>query len=238
LGVVGVAVGTALLPLLSRQISAGDEAAAQNSQNRAVEFSILLTLPAACALFVMADPVVQVLFQRGAFGDVQASATAAALAILALGLPGYVLIKALAPGFFGRGDTATPVKIAAVSMIVNVALSLILMGPYLHVGIAMATAASSWLNAGVMAFVLHKRGHFVFDERLKSRLPRTFLASTGMSMALYFATAKLAPWLSSGVELERAFALAALVVGGLTSFAALALISGAAEQSDVNNLRR
>jgi putative peptidoglycan lipid II flippase len=238
LGVVGVAVGTALLPLLSRQIRAGDNAAAQNSQNRAVEFSILLTLPAACGLFVMADPVVQVLFQRGAFGDVQASATAAALAILALGLPGYVLIKALAPGFFGRGDTATPVKIAAVAMIVNVALSLILMGPYLHVGIAMATAVSSWLNAGMMAFVLHKRGHFVFDDRLKSRLPRTFLASAGMSVALYFAAAKLAPWLDSGVELERAFALATLVVTGLTSFAVLALISGAARQNDVKSLHR
>jgi putative peptidoglycan lipid II flippase len=236
LGVVGVAVGTALLPLLSRQIRAGDEVAAQNSQNRTVEFSVLLTLPAACALFVMADPVVQVLFQRGAFGEVQASATAAALAVLALGLPGYVLIKALAPGFFGRGDTVTPVKIAAVSMIANVVLSLILMGPYFHVGIAMATAASSWLNAGVMAFVLHKRGHFVFDDRLKSRLPRTFLASAGMSMALYFAAAKLAPWLGSDVEFERAFALSALVIGGLTSFAVLALISGAVGKSDVKSL--
>ena len=238
LGVVGVAVGTALLPLLSRQIRAGDEAAAQNSQNRAVEFSCLLTLPAACALFVMADPVVQVLFQRGAFGNVQASATAAALAIFALGLPAYVLIKALAPGFFGRGDTATPVKIAASAMVVNVILSLILMGPYLHVGIAMATAMSSWLNAGVMAFVLYKRGHFVFDERLKSRLPRTLLACFGMSVALYFAAAKLTPWLDGGVELERAFALVVLVIAGLASFAVLALIGGAAEPGDVKSLRR
>jgi putative peptidoglycan lipid II flippase len=117
-----------------------------------------------------------------------------------------------------------------------VVLSLILMGPYFHVGIAMATAASSWLNAGVMAFVLHKRGHFVFDDRLKSRLPRTFLASAGMSMALYFAAAKLAPWLGSDVEFERAFALSALVIGGLTSFAVLALISGAVGKSDVKSL--
>ena len=138
---LGLQLGTALLPLLSRQIRAGDEVAAQNSQNRAVEFSILLTLPAACALFVMADPVVRVLFQRGMFGDTQASATAAALSIFALGLPAYVLIKSLAPGFFGRGDTVTPVKIAAVAMIVNVILSVILMNSYLHVGIAMATTA-------------------------------------------------------------------------------------------------
>jgi putative peptidoglycan lipid II flippase len=169
---------------------------------------------------------------------VQASATAAALAIFALGLPAYVLIKALAPGFFGRGDTATPVKIAAWAMVVNVLLSLILMGPYLHVGIAMATAMSSWLNAGVMAFVLYKRGHFVFDERLKSRLPRTLLACFGMSVALYFAAAKLTPWLDGGVELERAFALVVLVIAGLASFCALALIGGAAEPGDVKSLRR
>ena len=236
LGVVGVAVGTALLPLLSRQIKAGDEVAAQNSQNRAVEFSILLTVPAACALFVMADPVVKVLFQRGAFGDIQASATAAALTMFALGLPAYVLIKSLAPSFFGRGDTVTPVKIAAVAMIVNVVLSVILMQFYLHVGIAMATTASSWLNAGVMAFILYKRGHFVLDDRLRNRIPRTLFASTGMSLALYFAVAELAPWLGSGAEFERFFALAALVFGGVASFGALALISGAVERRDVNCL--
>ena len=237
LGVVGVAVGTALLPMLSRQIRAGDEVAAQNSQNRAVEFSILLTLPAACALFVMADPVVKVLFQRGMFGDVQASATAAALSIFSLGLPAYVLIKSLAPGFFGPGDTATPVKIAVVAMIVNVILSVTLMDFYLHVGIAIATTASSWLNACVMAFILYKRGHFIFDNRFKSRIPRTLFASIGMSLALYFALTKLAPWISSGVELERAFTLAVLVAGGIACFGALALISGAVKRSDVKCLQ-
>jgi putative peptidoglycan lipid II flippase len=236
LGVIGVAVGTALLPLLSRQIRAGDEVAVQNSQNRAVEFSILLALPAACALFVIADPVVKVLFQRGVFGDTQASATAAALAVFALALPAYVLIKSLAPGFFGRGDTVTPVKIAAVAMIVNVILSLVLMDHYLHVGIAMATTVSSWLNAGVMAFTLHKRGHFVFDDRLKSRLPRTLFASIGMSVALYFAATKLAPWLGSDVELERAFTLGVLVAGGIASYGVLAFISGAVKRSDTKSL--
>ena len=236
LGVVGVAVGTALLPLLSRQIRAGDEVAAQNSQNRAVEFSILMALPAACALFLMADPVVKVLFQRGMFGDTQASATAAALSIFALGLPAYVLIKSLAPGFFGRGDTVTPVKIAAVAMIFNVILSVILMKFYLHVGIAIATTSASWLNACVMAFILYKRGHFIFDDRLKSRMPRTLFASIGMSLALYLALAKLAPWLGSGVELERAFAMALLIAGGIAIFGALALISGAVERSDVKCL--
>ena len=236
LGVVGVAVGTALLPLLSRQIRGGDHTAASNSQNRAVEFSFLLTLPAACALFVMAEPVVRVLFERGAFGPEQATATAAALAVYAIGLPAYVLVKALAPGFFARGDTATPVKIAVAAMVVNLVLNLILMGPFLHVGIAMATVVSSWLNASLMAYLLYRRGHLVADARLKSRLPRTVLASAGMGATLYFGMAELTPWLAGG-EIERAAALAALVTAGLICFALLAQLSGAARLSDVRSLR-
>ncbi|HJN24605.1 MAG TPA: murein biosynthesis integral membrane protein MurJ, partial [Rhodospirillales bacterium] len=237
LGVVGVAVGTALLPLLSRQIRAGDEGAAAHSQNRAVEFSFLLTLPAAAALFVIADPLVRVLFERGQFGETQSLATSATLSIFAIGLPAYVLVKALAPGFFARGDTATPVKISVVAMIVNVALSLILMGPFLHVGIAMATAASSWLNAGVMAYVLHRRGHLKADARLKKRMARTMLASLVMAGVLYLAMAQLAPWLDGNI-LERAVALAVLVAGGLLSFALLAQVSGAARLEDIKSLRR
>lgn len=237
LGVVGVAVGTALLPLLSRQISAGDAGAASHSQNRAVEFTILLTLPAAVALFVMAEPVVRVLFQRGAFGDAQVVATAAALGVYAVGLPAYVLVKSLAPGFFARGDTATPVKIAAAAMVVNLVLNLILMGPFLHVGIAMATVASSWLNAGLMAYVLYRRGHLKMDDRLKGRLPRTGLASFGMGVVLYVALVPLSGWLAGG-EVDRALALGALVAGGLMCFAVLAHISGAAGLGDLKGLKR
>jgi len=88
----------------------------------------------------------------------------------------------------------------------------------------------------VMMFILYKRGHFVFDDRLKNRIPRTLFASTGMSLALYLALAKLAPWIGSGAEFERSFALAALVVGGVASFGALALISGAVKRRDVKCL--
>ncbi|MHA1597858.1 MAG: murein biosynthesis integral membrane protein MurJ [Alphaproteobacteria bacterium] len=237
LGVIGVAVGTALLPLLSRQIRGEDEAAASHSQNRAVEFSLLLTLPAAVALMVIAEPVVTVLFERGAFGEAEAMATAAALGIYAIGLPAYVLVKALAPGFFARGDTATPVKIAVAAIVVNLVLNLILMGPFLHVGIAMATAASSWLNAGLMAYVLYRRGHFVFDARLKRRLSGTLLASIGMGAALTFALPYGADMLGGG-EAVRALGLAGLVVGGGVVFAVLAQVTGAARLSDIKSLYR
>ncbi|MBT4463344.1 MAG: lipid II flippase MurJ, partial [Rhodospirillaceae bacterium] len=206
-------------------------------QNRALEFSLLLTLPAAIALMVIAEPVVTVLFQRGAFGDIQAAATAAALGIYAIGLPAYVLVKALAPGFFARGDTSTPVKIAIAAMVVNLVLNLILMGPFLHVGIAMATAVSSWLNAGLMATVLYRRGHLVFDARLKSRAAKTLLASIGMGAALYFALPHLADRLG-GAEVERAIGLAGLVAGGALVFAVLAQVTGAARIADVKSLYR
>ncbi|MBT3557136.1 MAG: murein biosynthesis integral membrane protein MurJ [Rhodospirillales bacterium] len=236
LGVVGVAVGTALLPMLSRHVQSGDDSAAQNGQNRALEFTLLLTLPAAVALFVIAQPVISVLFERGAFSHTDAVATAKALAVYALGLPAYVLVKALAPGFFAREDTKTPVVIAVAAMAVNVSLSLILMGPFLHVGIAMATVISAWLNAACLAIVLRKRGQLILDARLCSRLPRTIVAAAIMGLGLYAGLDNAMPWLD-GTVVQRASALAVLVGGGLVVFGLCAQISGAARISDLAALR-
>lgn len=237
LGVVGVAVGTALLPTLSRQVSTGNEAAALASQNRALEFALLLTLPAAAALAVIAYPVISVLFERGAFGAAEVRATAAALAVYALGLPAYVLVKALAPGFYARQDTATPVKIAAVCMVVNLVLNLILMVPFLHVGIAMATALSSWLNAGLMVYMLVKRGHLKRDQRLKTRLPRMAIAAAGMAGLLFALEVALAGPLGGG-QIERALALVVLIAAGLAAFALLAQLTGAASARDLKGFFR
>ena len=111
LGILGTAVGTALLPLLSRQIAAGETEAAHDTLNRAIEYALILTLPAAVALALLADPILQVLFARGAFTHEDASLSAQSLAAYAAGLPAFVLIKVLAPGFFARGDMSTPVRI-------------------------------------------------------------------------------------------------------------------------------
>ena len=237
LGVLGVAVGTALLPMLSRQVRGGDGLGALHSQNRALEISLLLTLPAAAALMVIADPVIRVLFERGAFGVAETAATAAALGVYAAGLPAYVMVKALAPGFFGREDTATPVKISVLCLFVNLILNLILMGPYLHVGIAAATVVSSWLNAGLLAYVLHRRGHLVIDRRLSIRLPGMIAASAGMAAALYFALPLLAPGLA-GATADRVLALAILVGGGMVVFGVLVLAFGAARPGDLKALYR
>ncbi len=232
LGVVGVAMGTALLPLLSRQLRAGDEAAAMTSLNRGLETALLLTVPAAAALMVMPWPVVSVLFERGAFDAGAADATAAALAAFATGLPAYVLVKVLAPGFFAREDTVTPVRYAVVAMAANIGLSLALMAPLAHVGLAVATAVSAWLNAGLLAWGLRARGHFTLDARFKRRLPAILGASAIMGALLWPAAHFADPWLRGPLGLKVA-ALLALVVGGFIVFAVAAHLTGAARLSDL-----
>jgi len=237
LGVVGVAVGTALLPTLSRQLSAGDTAAAMHNQNRGLEFAFLLTLPAAAALVAIPDPIVSVLFERGAFDKTASAATAAALAAYATGLPAYVLIRVLTPGFFAREDTVTPVRIAAVAMVVNILLNLILMQFWGHIGIALASSLSAWINALALAWVLRGRGHLSTDSRLNIRVPRITVASLLMALALAFGAQGLAPMLEGG-DATRIGALALLVLGGVGLFAILAQLLGAASWRDLAELRR
>ena len=235
LGVIGIAVGTALLPLLSRQLREGDEAGGQASFNRALEFSLLLTLPAAAALMVMPGPIVAVLFERGAFDAGSTAATASALAAFALGLPAFVLVKVLAPGFFAREDVVTPVKIALVSVAANIALSAALLVPLQHVGLALATSAASWLNAFLLAFVLRRRGQFGMDSRLRRRLPRIALATVVMTAVLLAGLEALAP-LFAGTVLQRALALVLLIVAGKLVYAASAFALGAAEIAEIRGI--
>ncbi|WP_417789419.1 murein biosynthesis integral membrane protein MurJ [Terasakiella pusilla] len=235
LGVVGVAVGTALLPMLSRQLRSGDEDGAMNSLNRALEFSLFLTLPAAVAYMVIADPIVSILFERKEFTASDSQATAAALFIYAFGLPAYVLNKALTPGFFARGDTKTPMIIAGVCMVVNIVFNLILMGPFLHVGLAMATVISAWTNTVLLAVVLGKRGYFKIDARLKSRFWRILLCCVVMGGLLYGMTLVSADYIA-GSLIERILTLSAFIAVGLVSYFVCGHITGAARLSEVKRL--
>lgn len=232
LGVVGVAVGITLLPLLTRQLRSGETEAALGSQNRAIEFALTLTLPAAAALIAMPGPIVTVLFQRGAFDAASAEATAGALAAFAVGLPAYVLIKALTPGFFAREDTKTPVKVAVVAMIANVVLAVALMQVLAHVGIALATALSAWFNATALAVLLVRRGHLEFDARLRRCVPRLILASALMGVAVWYGADLLDGPLGAG-EARRIGALAVLVAAGGGLFALAALGTGAVKLTDL-----
>ena len=232
LAVVGIAVGIALLPLLTYQLRAGEFDAAQSSQNRAIEFVLLLTLPAAAALMVISRPIVTVLFQHGTFGAAAVDATAGALSAYAMGLPAYVLIRALTPGYFAREDTRTPVKIAVATMIANVALAVVLMQFLAHVGIALATAVAAWFNAGFLASILVRRGHLEIDRRLRRGFPRLVLATAAMAAALWWANGQLASMLAGG-DGWSIVGLAILVCGGAAVFAVLAVITGAVRLADL-----
>lgn len=236
-GVIGVAVGTALLPTLSRQIKAGNGEAALHSQNRGLEFALLMTLPATAALIVIAGPIIAVLFERGQFTAADTAATAATLAAYASGLPAYVLVRVLAPGFFARDDTVTPVRIAAVSMIVNMVLNVVLMQVWAYVGIALASSLAAWLNAGLLWFILHRRGFLKLDARLGRRLPRIVLAAALMAGVLVLGGMALEGALA-GSTLARIAALTALVAAGLAAFGAFAQALGAAAVADLRRMLR
>ncbi len=237
LGVVGIAVGTAILPSLSRQVRAGDTPGAIATQNRGLELALLLTLPAAVALGVLAHPILATLFQRGAFGPQETAATAAALAAYAVGLPAFVLVKVLAPAFFARHDTATPVRVAVIAMAANAVLTVVLgfALPLAHVGIALATSIAGWVNALQLLALLQRRGHFALDARARRSLPRILAAAAGMGALLVLLESALEPALAGRFGL-RLMALAALVGAGLAGFAALVFLVGAADWREV--LRR
>ncbi|PCJ68863.1 MAG: murein biosynthesis integral membrane protein MurJ [Rhodobiaceae bacterium] len=237
LGVVGIAIGIVLLPDLSRRLRGDDVAGASNAQNRAFEFAMLLTLPAAVALAVMPGPIIQVLFERGAFTAADTRGAGLALAGFAIGLPAFVLIKVLSPGFFAREDTKTPMRFAAIGIAVNIVGSLALFFWIGHVGIALATSAAAWVNAILLGVRLVRLGHFKFDARLKSRLPRLVLSALIMGAGLWGGTILATPLLA-GSFVEGIAALALLIGGGGLLFGIAILATGAAKVSDLKNAFR
>lgn len=229
LGIVGIAMGVVLLPELSRQLSQGNKDAIYNTQNRALEFSALLTLPAATALFVIPSPLIKGLFEYGAFDAAATNATANALAAFAIGLPSFVLIKVFSPSFFANQDTKTPMIFAAISMVLNIVLSLILFSSLKHVGIAIATSVAGWVNALMLGITLQRRGLFAIDAKLKSKLARTLLASLIMGVILLFTSQLTAPYLTTTTALpHRITALITLVACGCAAYALSAQLTGAA----------
>jgi putative peptidoglycan lipid II flippase len=224
LGVIGVAIGTALLPTLSRQAQAGDSAGAHASLNRAMEYALVLTIPATLGLIFAAVPIVGVLFQHGAFAASDTAATATALAVYAAGLPAFVLVKVLTPPFFARGDTATPVRVAMFAVAVNIALNIALMGPLGYLGPAAASSGAAWLNIAALALLLRRRGYIAVDSVLARRLPRIILAAAAMGACIW-AIQRTLP--GQGDFAVRLTALAALIGGGMAAYAIAGEVLGA-----------
>jgi putative peptidoglycan lipid II flippase len=243
LAIVGIAVGVVLLPDVTRHLRAGNQAAVMDSQNRAFEFSMLLTVPAAVALAVAPTPIVQALFQRGAFTTGDVAPTAYALAIFALGLPSFVLIKVFSPAYFAREDTATPMRYAVISLTANTLGSITLfflfrrLGLMPHLGIAVATTLGGWLNAGLLYSTLVRRGNLMLDSRLKWALPSIAVNSAVMGVVVWLVSAYLADMFTAGI-VPRTAALAALVSAGLAVYAVGSLALGAVEVRQLRTFLR
>jgi putative peptidoglycan lipid II flippase len=226
LGLIGIGVGTAMLPGLSRQIGGGDARGATATQNRAIELVLVLTLPATAALMIAATPIIRALLQHGAFTAGDTIASAQALAAFSLGLPAYVLIKVLVPGFYARQDTRTPVRLALIAMLVNLVGNLILIWPLRHVGLALSTAISAWVNAALLYATLRRRGHFAVDARLGANAIRLVLATVLMSGLLAFLAPLVDPHTARALP-ERVVWLGGLMAISVVVYFAAAIGLGA-----------
>jgi putative peptidoglycan lipid II flippase len=240
LGLIGIGLGTILLPTVSRLLSSGKDAEAMETQNRGIELALFLTLPATAAFIFAAEPILRGLFQHGAFTARDTMLCSWALSAFSIGLPSYVLVKVLTPGFYARADTRTPVRLALFSVAVNLVGNLILI-PTLgrfglgHVGPPLATAIASTVNVAMLYRALRKRGHFEADRQLKRRLPRLALAALIMGGAVYLLAPYADPWLTRSL-VERGLALAVLVGGGAAVYALACFLTGAFAIGDLKTL--
>lgn len=237
LGLIGIAIGTAILPALSRQIAGADSKAASDTQNRAVELALFFAMPATVALIVSALPIVHGVFEHGAFTPEDTLGTAAVLMAFSAGVPAYVLIKVLTPGFYARSDTKTPLRLALWSMLVNLIGNLILIWPLAHIGVGVATAISAWVNVGLLWFTLRKRGHIQVDSRLRQKAWRIVLAAALMGLALWFGNELIEDQLGTGLW-RRVAVLSILVSAGGAVYVLAIFLLGAYRLSELKSLLR
>ena len=230
-GIIRAAIGTVLLSLLPRQLSAGDGRSGRKSMNRALEAALLLTLPSMVALLLIAEPIVATLFERGNFTADATVATAEALFVFAFGLPAFAVGRILVIGFFAREDTVTPMRVGFAYILVNLVLNLLLMGPMGHVGIALATSISSWFHVAVLFYLLVHRGYFAVDRRLRRRVARAMAACLGMAGALVAVQFVFVGEPNAG-EWDRIVSLGVLLAAGFLAFAGLAVLFGAVQVRD------
>jgi putative peptidoglycan lipid II flippase len=185
LSIAGIAIGTALLPMLSRALAAGDKRESQNLYNRSIEFCLLIGLPAAAALMIIPQPIVDTLFGHGEFTDRDVYLTATVLMGYGLGLPAYVASKVYMTAFWSQADTVTPVKVAIICAVTNCVLSLILIQTPLGVaGIAASTGIAGWVQIYLLQKNMKSHEVFSFDDRMKRVFPKIVQATLAMALVI------------------------------------------------------
>ncbi|RKZ36327.1 MAG: murein biosynthesis integral membrane protein MurJ [Gammaproteobacteria bacterium] len=223
LGVFGVALGTVILPSLSQKHAQGAAEEFSNTLDWALRWVLIIALPATVGLAILAGPMLTTLFQYGEFSPADVRMARLSLVAYSLGLMGFASIKVLAPGFFSRQDTRTPVRIGVIAMVANIVLNLILVVPLAHAGLALATSLSAFLNAGLLYRALRKHGVHRPSPGWAGFIVRVLIANGVMGIAIAIGVGDLALWLQADVA-YRVIRLAALVFGGVAVyFLALAI---------------
>lgn len=223
IGVIGIAIGTVLLPDMARKLAAGDESGASHAQNRAFELTLLLSIPCVVAFLIVPDLIMRALFQRGAFTTANAQAAGATLAAYAIGLIPFVLIRSATATFFARGDTATPVKASLIAAAVNIAFKIALMGPLAQVGLALATSIGAWINLALVLWFASRADLLRIDARLKRSLLIMAICGAVLAVFLWYSSAPVMRWLSSKVVMHDEIALIVLAVASAVIYGGLAI---------------
>ena len=237
LGIIGIALGTAILPALSRFIATDDQGGAQRVQSNAIELGLLLTVPAAVGLFFAAQPLVSAFYFGGKFDLADVEATSGVVAMLVLGLPAYVMVKVLTPGFFARKDTRTPVYTAGISLIINVVLNFILIPLMGVAGLALAGAIAAWANCAMLYIILHRRGHFLVEPDLWIRISRIALSALAMGAAVHYLAPYGAEYYGAGA-FARLISIIVLAGSGALVYFGLAWMTGAIDKSKITMITR
>jgi putative peptidoglycan lipid II flippase len=218
-GVIGIAVGTVLLPEMANRIASGDERGARHAQNRAVELTLLLSIPCVVAFLLVPDLIMRALFGRGAFTAADAQAAAATLAAYAIGLFPFVLLRSVTVTFLARGDTTTPVIALFFAVIVNVALKILLMDRYAQVGLAFATSIGAWVNFTLLIAFAARKDLITIDSRLKQSAGKLALAGIALAAALVVGERPVAALFAGWPALRAEATLAGLAgIGAVVYF--------------------
>jgi putative peptidoglycan lipid II flippase len=219
IGVIGIAIGTVLLPEMSRRLTSGDHDGALASQRRAFEFTLLFSVPFVAAFLTVPDIITRAMFARGAFSKADAAAAGATLAAYAIGLIPFVLIRSAVATFYARKDTATPVKAALIGVAANVALKIALVGSLAQVGLALATAVGAWINLLLVVAFAVRAGYLEFERAFVGSLARFLLAGIVLAAALWLAARLAAAQLAHLSTLRDETALVLLIVVGAFVYA-------------------
>jgi putative peptidoglycan lipid II flippase len=227
IGVIGIAIGTVLLPEMSRRLTAGDIDGAAASQRRAFEFTLLATVPFVAAFLSVPDVIMRAMFVRGAFTVADASAASVTLAAYAVGLIPFVLIRSAVATFYARKDTATPVRASLTGLTVNVLLKIALMGALAQVGLALATAVGAWINLLLVLGFAVRAGYLDLDRALMGSLVKFAVSGVVLAAALWFAAGFAAPHLAGlGVLRDVATLLVLIAVGAVVYAGSVLLLFG------------